>query len=67
MAFCSAPEVLGLFLSKLDVVTTCDDKLKEEMQKMSNHISESDLLVKQLKVHSDWNLSPFILLLLTPK
>ncbi|XXG55626.1 hypothetical protein AAC387_Pa03g3252 [Persea americana] len=42
-------EVLEPFLSKLAAVKTCDDDLKEEMEKMSNHICESELLVKQLK------------------
>ncbi|XP_077223337.1 uncharacterized protein LOC143856940 [Tasmannia lanceolata] len=42
-------EVLGPFLSKLAVVATWDENLRDEMEKMSHQIHESDLLVKQLK------------------
>lgn len=46
---CTNGEVLDPFLSKLAVVPTWDENLKEEMQKISIRIHESELLVMQLK------------------
>ncbi|KAK1296842.1 hypothetical protein QJS10_CPB15g01477 [Acorus calamus] len=46
---CDYEEVLGPFLSKLAVVTAWDENMKDDIEKMSNQIHESELLVKQLK------------------
>ncbi|KAF8399570.1 hypothetical protein HHK36_015437 [Tetracentron sinense] len=46
---CTCEEVLGPLLSKLEVLAAADEDLKDEMEKMSRQIHESELLVKQLK------------------
>ncbi|XP_072972888.1 uncharacterized protein [Typha angustifolia] len=46
---CNWEESLGPILSKLVAVSSCDQHIKEETEKMANHIEESELLVKQLK------------------
>ncbi|XP_020104396.1 paramyosin [Ananas comosus] len=42
-------DFLGQFLSKLAVVTACDQHIKYEIEKMANQIQESEGLIKQLK------------------
>ncbi|MQL75527.1 hypothetical protein Taro_007900 [Colocasia esculenta] len=46
---CTCKEVLDPFLSKLAVVTAWDENVKDEMEKMSKQIQESNCLSSQLK------------------
>lgn len=46
---CTCGEFLDPFLSKLAVVASSDEHAKNEIEKMTNQIHESELLVKRLK------------------
>nr|XP_019709935.1 hyaluronan mediated motility receptor isoform X1 [Elaeis guineensis]XP_019709936.1 hyaluronan mediated motility receptor isoform X1 [Elaeis guineensis] len=46
---CTCEEFLGQFLSKHVAVASSDEHVKDEIEKLTNQIRESELLVKQLK------------------